>query len=146
MTRKYVIRQVSAPGPKRAALLRELHIATLGRDCPMPDFSVGWWWIAYAEDGSPAGFTGVTQSSLAEEYGYLKRSGVVAAHRGHGLQKRFIRVRERRARKNGWRYLISDTTDNVPSSNNLIRTGYVLTDSYQPWAWKNSLYWIKKVS
>ena len=41
--------------------------------------------------------------------------------------------------------MISDTTDNVPSSNNLIKAGYKLIEPSAPWANGESLYWSKKL-
>ena len=41
--------------------------------------------------------------------------------------------------------MISDTTDNVPSSNNLIKAGYKLIAPSAPWANGESLYWSKKL-
>ena len=57
---------------------------------------------------------------------YLSRAGVLPAWRGQGLQRRLIALRERLARRQGFVWMISDTTDNVPSSNNLIKAGYKL--------------------
>jgi hypothetical protein len=62
-----------------------------------------------------------------------------------GLQRRLIRVREAWAKRNGYRWMISDTTDNVPSSNNLMRCGYKLIEPSAPWANDMSLYWTKRL-
>jgi len=42
--------------------------------------------------------------------------------------------------------MISDTTDNVHSANNLIKAGYKLLEPSAPWANTDSLYWAKKLS
>ena len=123
--------------------LEELHAATLGADCPRPRFADGFWWLSRAGDGSLAGFCGLEPSMAVHNAGYLVRAGVVDEHRGHGLQRRFIKVRERKARSLGWTILRSDTTDNIHSSNNLIRAGFTLFEPEIPWAFDNSLYWIK---
>jgi GNAT superfamily N-acetyltransferase len=76
---------------------------------------------------------------------YLSRAGVLPAWRGQGLQRRLIALRERLARRQGFVWMISDTTDNVPSSNNLIKAGYKLIEPSAPWANSESLYWSKKL-
>ena len=53
----------------------------------------------------------------------LCRSGVIKSFRGKGIQKKLIRSRERFSRTLGWKWLITDTTDNPPSSNSLISCG-----------------------
>jgi hypothetical protein len=63
----------------------------------------------------------------------------------NGLQLRLMRALEARARLNGWSSIVSDTTDNLPSANNLIRAGYLLYRPQNPWAWPNTLYWRKAI-
>ncbi len=56
---------------------------------------------------------------------FLNRAGVVRQYRGLGLQLRMIRLRERRARAEGYVRLLTYTVaGNVPSANNLIKAGY----------------------
>lgn len=105
-------------------------------------FEKGHWWLAYFAN-EPVAFAGMVPSSRWADTGYLKRAGVLAEHRGHGLQARLMRVRERKAKCLGWTHIISDCTDNVHSANNFIRCGYRLYDPDRPWAFSNSLYWIK---
>jgi GNAT superfamily N-acetyltransferase len=101
-----------------------------------------YWWLAYL-DKDPVAFAGVVPSYRYENAGYLKRSGVLPDHRGHGLQKRFFKVREQKARKIGWTMLVSETTDTIWSGNNFIRAGYMMFEPSERWAFKNSLYWKK---
>jgi hypothetical protein len=61
------------------------------------------------------------------------------------LQLRLMRALESRARHNGWSCIVSDTTDNLPSTNNFIRAGYRLYQPQYPWAWPNTLYWRKSI-
>lgn len=57
--------------------------------------------------------------------GYLAKVGLMHEARGHGLQKRLIRVRERRARELGAKTVITYTsTTNMPSINSLVACGY----------------------
>jgi hypothetical protein len=64
-------------------------------------------------------------------------------HCGKGLQLRLMRALELRARYNGWSSVVSDTTENIASANNFIRSGYFLYQPQIPWAWSNTLYWRK---
>lgn len=145
----YRITQVDADD--EAETILELH-----RDCfvtreYLPDFYRGWWWLAY--DGfEPVAFAGMESRPAYQPKtdcdvytGYLCRSGVRNDHRGHGLQLRLIRARERKARELGLQWMVSDTTDNVASANTLINAGYKLFVPVRPWAMKSSLYWKKEL-
>ena len=66
-------------------------------------------------------------------------------HRGKGLQKKMIIVRERLARKLGWGYMISDTNENPQSANNLIRAGYLMYEPSYPYGVETTCYWKKKL-
>lgn len=101
-----------------------------------------YWWLAYCE-GEPVAFAGMVPSRLYKNAGYLKRAGVVPEHRGKGLQLRFFRAREAKARKIGWDMLISESTDTIWSANNFIRAGFLLFEPKERWAFENSLYWKK---
>jgi GNAT superfamily N-acetyltransferase len=137
------VRQVDATDPKVAALLTFLQLSALGGDEPC-DVSDGFWWVAY--DGKmPCGFAGVVRSIQWSDTGYLCRSGVLRSHRGNGLQKRLIRVRERKAKALGWNWLISDTYKNPPSANSLISCGYRTFAPSRPWGFDGAIYWRKKI-
>lgn len=72
---------------------------------------------------------------------------MLEAHRGRGLQLRMIRVREQHAKKLGWSYVITDTTDNPPSANTLIRAGYKLFKPRHPWGpLDETLYWKRTIN
>lgn len=106
--------------------------------------AAGHWWIAY--DGQlPIGFAGLLPSVKWSDAGYLCRAGVVRSHRGHGIQKRLIRVRERKARSLQWSWLVSDTLDNPASANSLIHCGYRLFHPAKPWGLPGALYWRKRL-
>lgn len=108
------------------------------------DTNFGCWWIA-VENGRDIGFAGLVRSVSWTDCGYLCRAGVVPAARGRGLQKKFIRVRIRQAKALGWKWLITDTTDNPASANSLIATGFKLFQPSKPWGFKNTLYWRRKL-
>jgi len=108
------------------------------------DTNFGSWWIATA-NGVDIGFAGLVRTVSWTDCGYLCRAGVVPAARGQGLQKQFIRVRLRQAKALGWRWVVTDTTDNPASANNLIATGFKLFQPTKPWSFKNTLYWRRKL-
>lgn len=137
------VKAVDAREEKTAALLHYLQLAILEGDTPC-DLG-GSWWIAY--DGElPVGFAGLQQSSKWIDTGYLCRSGVIRSHRGLGLQKRLIRVRERKARLDGWNWLITDTYKNPASSNSLISCGFRTYLPSAPWGFDGAIYWRKRLT
>lgn len=139
------IRAVDATVPKIAALLRYLQLATLENDEPF-DAPGSHWWIAYDGD-VPVAFAGLILSSSWFDCGYLCRAGVIRSHRGIGLQKRLIRVRERKARALGWNYIITDTAAwNAASANSLISCGYRVFIPTKAWGLATSIYWRKRIS
>jgi GNAT superfamily N-acetyltransferase len=108
------------------------------------DTNFGSWWIATA-NGVDIGFAGLVRTVSWTDCGYLCRAGVVPTARGQGLQKQFIRVRLRQAKALGWKWVITDTTDNPASANSLIATGFKLFQPTKPWGFKNTLYWRRKL-
>lgn len=124
--------------------LKALHTLTFGLTAPEDCFDYGKWWVVtYKRE--PIAFAGITPSTLGDGIGYLKRSGVLPDHRGRGLQRRLLRVREQYAASQGWHRAVTDTTENVPSANNMIRAGYILFDPKPRWAFEHSLYWTKTI-
>lgn len=137
------IKQVDTIFQKYVDQLTKLHQSCFPMD-DMPDFKKGYWWIAY-DKGEPIGFCGLTHVSSWDSAGYLNRGGVLRSHRGRGLQRRMINVRVQKARKVGWSFLISATSNNNISSNNLIKCGFKLYSPNQEWLDGYSLYWIRKI-
>jgi GNAT superfamily N-acetyltransferase len=105
----------------------------------------GHWWVAYAEDGKPVAFAGLVRSIKWTDTGYLCRAGVLDGYTGHGLQKRLIQARVKQARKLGWNWCITDTTNNPASANSLINAGFKIYTPGQPWSFRNAIYWKYKV-
>lgn len=124
-------------------VLINLHKACLPSDY-FPNFKTAYWWVMYDKD-KPIAFCGLSSVTSWPQAGYLCRSGVIDEYQGRGLQKKLIRLRERKARKIGWEWLISDTTNNLPSSNSLISCGYKLYEPQVKWAYGHSLYWRKRL-
>lgn len=144
----YRIREVDGYDEDISETIKELHDAVFAGTAPKVDPTRGHWWLAYAADDSReiAGFCGLTPTySQPDSVGYLKRAGVLPWHRGSGLQRRFVRVREIRARKNGWKAIVTDTSDNPSSANNLIRCGYLMYAPDNPWGWRHTIYWKKEL-
>jgi GNAT superfamily N-acetyltransferase len=140
----YRIREVDAFDEEVVEQLTDLHRTTFLTSAPLPQFDVGHWWVACRRN-RPVAFAGVVPAIVIPDCGYFCRVGVIREHCGRGLQLRLMRVMEARARRNGWRGIVSDTTDNVVSANNFIRAGYCLFEPRSPWGWSNTLYWHKRL-
>jgi GNAT superfamily N-acetyltransferase len=124
--------------------IRAMHVACFPFEYSKGLTDYGFWWIGYDKD-EPACFAGLWKSSNFEQAGYLCRAGVLPAYRGMGLQRRLVRVREKKARALGWRLLVSDTNDNPPSANNLIGCGYRTFTPPTRWAMPSAVYWKKEI-
>jgi hypothetical protein len=61
---------------------------------------LGHWWIARL-GRKAVGFAGMSESRLYPRVGYFSRVGILASHRGHEFQLRFLRAAESRARRGG---------------------------------------------
>lgn len=105
----------------------------------------GHWWLVYLA-GRTVGFAGMVPFHPFSRVGYLKRAAILPEHRGHGLQRQLIDVREEFARSGtDWTHLISEClASNVSSANNFIRAGFMLCEPERPWE-KDTLYWIKEI-
>jgi GNAT superfamily N-acetyltransferase len=141
----YRIRIVDGTDEEVAENIRDLHELTFGNTAPQIDPESGWWWIVY--DGRElAGFCGLMPATGTAGYAYFNRVGVLAQHRGNGLQKRLMRAMEAKARKLGFVAIVSDTTsDNPASANNMIACGYRLYWPEVPWALSYSIYFRKEL-
>lgn len=140
----YRIREVDGTDEDITDTLRDLHDECFGDSAPNLtafDIERGHWWLAFERE--LAGFCGLTPTYADPHLGYLKRAGVLKAHRGMGLQRRFVRVREQKARRIGMRGIITDTSDNPSSANNLIRCGYRIFSPENPWGFRHTIYWTK---
>ena len=126
-----------------SALLKYLQKKCLPYDTPH-DTDKGWWWIAY-DDDKPVGFAGLVRSASWADCGYLCRAGVLPNYRGKGIQKRLIDLRIRKARRVGYRWVISDTRDNHASANSLIARGFRMFSPTKPWGFSDTLYWRLKL-
>jgi GNAT superfamily N-acetyltransferase len=141
----YQIREVDGRDDEIAEVLTELHRLTFFNGASVPPFDWGHWWLAY-HAAAPVAFAGAVPSTHVRNAGYFCRVGVLQSHWGNRLQLRLMRAMELRARRNGWRSLVSDTTGNIASANNFIRAGYRMYQPQYPWAFPSTLYWRKTIN
>lgn len=114
---------------------------------PLTDhhLEAGFWWVAY-DAHAPVAIAGLVPFEPFPNVGYLKRAFVLPDHRGHGLQLRFMYLREAKAISLGWHLLASETAaDNVASGRSFARAGYEKTSPEQPWGVQPSIYWVKRL-
>lgn len=123
--------------------IKHIHLICLPDDDVLEPDEGYWWGVYYG--ASLAGFCAMRRSSRWSDTGYLWRSAVLHEHRGNGLQKRMIGVRERFARQLGWAYMLSDTNDNPASANSLIACKYKMYNPSAPYGVDTTCYWIKKL-
>ena len=93
--------------------------------------------------GVPTSIGGVGGGAYVDDDGIFTLKSITDRHVGQGLQRRLMRVAERRSHRNGFNWMISDTPDNIRSANNFIRGGYQLYRPGIPWAFAQTLYWRK---
>lgn len=141
---KYIVRGVDVEDHDDAELIENLYRQTYpdGSQALNVQAGGGYWWIAYYH-GEPAAFLGMVRSDQGLAAGYICRVGVIAKHRGNGLQKRLMRVCERKAKALGWTEIVSDTNDNPASSNSFIACGYGTYLPKDKWALAGAIYWRK---
>ena len=141
---KFTVKKVDTRNPAIQNLLMFLQRQILPADSPYkPDR--GHWWVAYAECGKPVAFAGLVRSLKWSDTGYLCRAGVLYEYTGKGLQKRLIKARLVMAKKLGWSWVITDTTNNPASANSLISCGFKIYRPGNPWSFRNAIYWKYKV-
>ena len=141
---KFIVKKVDTRVPSVQTTLAFLQKKILPADMPSPT-DRGHWWIVYAECGKPVAFAGLVRSIKWTDTGYLCRAGVMDGFTGNGLQLRLIKARLQKAKKLGWAWCITDTTDNPASSNSLINAGFKLYTPANPWGFSRALYWKRKL-
>jgi GNAT superfamily N-acetyltransferase len=138
---RYITRQVDVSDAETRQMLILMHKSCFPSG-PMVDFDTGIWWIT-RYGNKFAAFAGLHPAINHSVAGYLCRAGVMEGHRGKGLQGKLIRTRIAKGRLIGLRLLVTDTTDNVPSMNNLIACGFLTYTPAYCWAFSHSVYWRK---
>jgi len=115
---------------------------------PEDDLNVGhetYHWIATDKrSGEPVGFCSV--SDIGHGILFLSRAGLLRSHRGRNIQRRFIKVRESFAKRNGFESIITYTLkDNYQSMSSLIKSGYKLYTPEYNYAGDDFYYFIKEL-
>jgi ribosomal protein S18 acetylase RimI-like enzyme len=145
----YPIRYFARPNevrehPEKGSVLQYLDAMCFPGE-PGADYLKAHWWLARTADrGILAGFAAV--EILPNRRAYMSRVGVLPWARGNKLQRRFLAVRERLAKKHGCTRAITFTTrHNSVSANNLIRSGYLSYWPAEDWGndEKDAFYWYK---
>lgn len=143
-TMSYVITEVD--GVVSSGLLHYLNSLNPGFP-PLHDKHLrhGYWWVAQEiKSTSFVGFAGMVPMAPFEDVGYMKRAFVVPAHRGHGLQCRFMVAREAKASEIGWTMLVGECDgDNHASARSFEKRGFTRCEPEQPWEKKGSIYFAK---
>lgn len=105
----------------------------------------GYWWLIHTDFGfgRPIGFAGMVEFTPFCNVGYLKRCYILPEHRG-GLQIRTIQVREEKARRIGWKQLVTESVS-PQSTKNFLKCGYSLCDPEQKWGDPTSSYLTKNL-
>jgi RimJ/RimL family protein N-acetyltransferase len=104
------------------------------------------WWVVWCGE-QPVGYAGLRpcMADVNRGIGFFNRAGVVAEHRGNGLQKRLIRAREAGARALGLREVVTYVASwNCASINSLIACGYKTYSPAVKWAGR-SVYLFKSL-
>lgn len=83
----------------------------------------GLWWTARDEHDNPVAYAGLYYREDQKRW-WLIRVGVLETHRGHGLQRRLIRVRLAAAKRRGAKRVHTYVAaNNIPSHRSVIRCG-----------------------
>lgn len=140
---RYIFTAYNPTTDGHTTALQKLHMA-LFPDLSAPYFPDGKWWLTYAGKRAVA-FVGYSLSLIEKDAAYLWRVGVVEGHRGHGLQRVLMDTCVVHARLEGFARIVSDTTDNPPSANNFVRTGWETFFPVKPWGFPSAIYWQKRL-
>lgn len=106
------------------------------------------WWVAWREREA-VGYAGlrVCREPVNRGLAFLCRAGVLPQHRGHGLQKRMIRVRLAEARRLGVREVVTYVVpSNLASANSLLACGFKLYRPEHRWGGSEALYFRQKIA
>ena len=134
---KFSIRQT-----KNVKLVKKLH-DKIFHGVDFPEHIIPTMWIIKDEHGEPAGFC-MTATLIDEGCLFLSRAGVIKKYRGQGLHNRMIKVRERFAKRDELKTILTYTIkENYSSFSHLIKLGYQL---YSPeWEYVgNDVFYFKK--
>lgn len=131
-------------GGEHHDLLVEMQKVCLPYDTPI-DPAIGQWWLVWNTKHEAVAFAVLKPVATVPHYAYLARAGVIPGWRGRGLQRRLIMARLRAAKRGGFTHAITDTTNNPPSANSLIRCGFKTYTPEAAWGTAATTYWIRKL-
>ena len=100
-------------------------------------------WVVTEPGGYPVAYAALDlwESGIC----FLSSCGVRRKARGHGLQKRLIRTREKFAKLRDKLMVVTYTTaNNYPSLTNLVRCGYNPFDPEYPWVGRDGIIYYRK--
>ena len=96
------------------------------KELPVLDFEPREWWVAKAENSDVAGYAAMR---ITKDFAWLSACYVFSKFRGAGIQKRLIRCRLIKAKKQGCKSVYTYTANgNHPSQNSLIACGFKTCD------------------
>jgi phage terminase large subunit len=98
-----------------------------------------------AERGTLAVCIREAQRTLAQSSKRLIESKIAALGLGHGFKPFNDKIETPGDGLIIFRGMHSDTTDNIASANNFIKSGYRLYQPQFPWGWPHTLYWRKVI-
>lgn len=100
------------------------------------------FWLVWNQDYDPVGYCCL--SIVDSEIVFMSLCGLFPEARGNGLQRRMLTVREKWARRKGYKIVITYALrDNPYSYENLIKRGYMLYEPEYPWVDGNVYYFRK---
>lgn len=104
-------------------------------------------WFVGMEDGKPVSYASIKLlTGVDAGTAFLSRCGVLASHRGQGLQRRLIKARERVAASLGAKVMLTYTvSNNAHSMNSLFSCGYRAYLPAQRWA-GDAVYFSKQLT
>lgn len=125
-------------------LLRLMDHKCFPEDDPYKDWHSTTWWVVWGDHDIPMAFAGGLVWE-PDHYFYLSRAGVLPKYRGYGIQRKLIQARHQHAKKLGLKGSYTYTNpENIVSSNNLIKSGFLLFQPTSEWAGPEFLYWYKE--
>lgn len=124
--------------------LADLHSQTFPKSVPFPYGLPSYWWIAYCNK-VPVAFAFMCGSDRYPDTGYFGRVGVLPKYRGRGLQKKFMKLAEKKAKSIGWTAMVSDTRNKPFSAANFKAMKYTQFTPEDPWDTIRAIYWRKEL-
>lgn len=101
------------------------------------------WWLA-EDDGATVGFAGL--EPLNSITGFLCRAGVFQRCSGYGIHRKLIQVREKKARKLGYQFVVTHVSPtNYKSLNNFICCGYRIIKPFSGFWFEGALHLRKEL-